>query len=491
MARFEAHLKELALDDARNQTAGARSRALSSSGLVAFDEDRPDLGMLLAVESRNEFLASQGVASDAPARDALLTGLVNEPRLRTVLHGDPGLEPVAIAFDARGQKVASLAEGGALQVWDVGSGRLLGSRPGSGFGASPDLALNDDGLVAFTDPGGAIHLWNLRSGVTSDLPLEPDAIGRAVAFDPEGSTLAAEVWTPATGTAVRLWDVVRQVWFGAPLPVPHDPMPGVTLAFDEGGDRVAFGARDVTDGPPGMLTLTAKIFVWDVADTAAGDPTPAFILDGSHHDVPEDGPFDDDIESAGLLFRGTELWSLVSGSSDGALVGWDLSTGQRLFGPGGPTGRLTGISPDLGVIAERGDETSTGGTLVLRSVLTGAPLGPPLRGLPDGTIGMDRLALFSPDGRTLTGIGDRGMLLVWDWNGGTEPDTRLRTSTALPVDPEVSDGVIVSPDGGLVAVTHRSPSRCWMRRVCRCRTSPARTWTSSQCSPRRSALTGT
>ena len=88
--------------------------------------------------------------------------------------------------------------------------------------------------------------------------------------------------------------------------------------------------------------------------------------------------------------------------------------------------------------------------------MTGEALGPPLTGLTPagGFIGMDRLAMFSPDGRTLVGMGDRGQLLLWDWNADTEGDERIRTSTPLPVDPELNDGVIVSPDGNLVAVTH-------------------------------------
>ena len=360
-AEREADLKELARVEASDQASGARSRALSGSALLSLGVDRPDLAMLLAVESRNEASASHGAVSDAPARDALLNGLMDESRLRRVLHG-PGPEPLTIALDAQGQKVASIADDGTLHVWDVASGRLLGSRPASSSGASPDLALTKDGLVAFTDPGGTIQLWDLRSGVTSDVPLEPDALGRSVAFGPDGTMLAAEVWSPSSTplTTVRLWDVVRQEWVGSRLPVPYDTTPGDTLAFDGRGERLALVARDVTDGAPGQLLLTAKVFVWDVADATAGDPNPAFVLDGSHNEVPEDEPFINDLESADLLFRGTELWSLISGSNDGGLVGWDLSTGQRLFGPGGPSGQVTAISPNVEVIAQLGEESADG-----------------------------------------------------------------------------------------------------------------------------------
>ena len=115
-----------ALDDAERSAAGAQAHALVNSAFNMFDEGRFDLGMLLAAESRNAARDSGGVVSDDLGRNALLTGLLSEPTLRTTLHGS-GAGTLEMAFDPTGERIAFVDLGGWVHVWDVHRARVGGS----------------------------------------------------------------------------------------------------------------------------------------------------------------------------------------------------------------------------------------------------------------------------------------------------------------------------------------------------------------------------
>ena len=148
--------------------AGAQAHALANSAFDMFDEGRFDLGLLLAAESRNAARDSGGVVSDDLGRDALLTGLLSEPTLRTTLHGS-GDGTLEMAFDPTGERIAFLDRGGWVHVWDVHRGRLVVEKD---VGGVSGLTLSANGVVSFVDEFGAIRIWDIASDVITPV-VEP------------------------------------------------------------------------------------------------------------------------------------------------------------------------------------------------------------------------------------------------------------------------------------------------------------------------------
>jgi RNA polymerase sigma factor (sigma-70 family) len=186
---------------------------------------------------------------------------------RTLYHGDTG-RVTSIAFSPDGKTLASGGRDGAIQFWDVATGKECACiRENFSVGA---VAFSSDGnTLAAVDLGqaGLVKLWDLATGgVRARLKGHRGPV-HGVAFTMDGKTLATAGNVPspeprkpydATGE-VRLWDAATGQQRGAPLTFPHYAS---CLALSARGTILAAG------GPRGsqhnLGQGAGEITIWDL-----------------------------------------------------------------------------------------------------------------------------------------------------------------------------------------------------------------------------------
>lgn len=197
----------------------------------------------------------------------------------------------SVAFSRDGKRLASLARGNEVRIWDAARGELVVAFKDDRPGAIECLALSPDGkLVATGDwrSGGEVSLRDATTGKLLGSLMGHEAKVRAVAFSPDGKLLACASMTDE----VVLWDVgarkerarlrdrkngsdgdAMAVAFspdGRTLAVLHFPNEAVCL-WDVGSTRL----RGKTEKLPGMWVslafspdsrwLATGVEIWDVA----------------------------------------------------------------------------------------------------------------------------------------------------------------------------------------------------------------------------------
>ncbi|MBX3434713.1 MAG: protein kinase [Pirellulales bacterium] len=336
-------------------------------------------------------------------------------RMRQFAEGHDFLASSATFF-AGGAQLATGAGDGTVRLWDVGTGAETSALKGAGRTAA--LAATDDGaLVATGSPAGSALVWNARTGKRlAELPGH-DAEVTAVAFSPDGLTLAAgderghaQLWRldPATGR-----------WQSAGWLRGHSRTI-TAMAFYDGGRRLATASGDNTCG------------VWNVATRQElrelALKHPGWVSD---------------------LVVSADGAVALTGCDDGALRLWSLADGKllRTVAPPRNEAAITAVdlSPDgdlaLAVCAAEG-------TVRLWNLTTGSELSADDAGgsrqawLSAGRRGgVVWAARFAPDGRGVLAIGGNDARLY------DLADRTLRTRFS-------SHGVVasadLSPDGSRV-----------------------------------------
>jgi WD40 repeat protein len=267
----------------------------------------------------------------------------------------------------------------------------------------------DGKLLATSDWGGSVRVWDLQTGRLRAAPDGDHRDDRCGGFSPDGRLLA----TSANKKEVRLWDT-RTLQLAASLQGHTAPIDGFSLS----DTLAATGSQD----------STAR--VWDVRTGRT-----LAILRGHKGGV-----------QVALAPDGK---SVATGSEDGALRLWDLPGGQlraTLQGHTAPFVTIT-YSPDGKILATASQDR----TARLWDVGAGQ-----LKAVLQGHREVVNTVRFSPDGRMLaTGSNDRTVRL-WDARTGevkkvlAEP--QIWANTWL--------GLAFSPDGRLLA-TGGFPVRLW------------------------------
>lgn len=312
----------------------------------------------------------------------------------------------AVGFDRDGRALAVTESG---QVLDVADGRVTTTLRGP-TGLEMAVAFGPDGRTLATSVRNrTAQLWDLTTGRVLFTLRSTTGVVSSLAFDHAGKTLA-------TGTedgTVHLWNVAdgtrRTTLTSASSRVE-------SLAFAPDGRTLAAGSYDGT------------VRLWDPATgrartTLTGHTSPvmsvAFSPDGNR------------------LATGDEAGSF--GGGDVGVRLWKVGTNRpraTLHVPGGDL-RSVAYGPDGDTIATSSDETNvrdgrTRGAVRLWDAATRRPRGTLMDGPADGGP-----VLFSPDGRTLAvTAGPRGQL----WDVATR---RIRTT--FPV--RFVNGMAFSPDG--------------------------------------------
>ncbi|MFO0964960.1 MAG: WD40 repeat domain-containing protein [Gemmataceae bacterium] len=169
--------------------------------------------------------------------------------------------PTHLAVDKTGRHLAGNGGGGQPRLWNVTAPEqpltLAEKETVHGLRFSPD------GKLLAGAAGSHIRIWDAASGQPK-LDLEgPDVPITAVAYAPDGKTIAG---AGATGTSVWLWNAAS----GEPVLLIPDALEGCTieaLAFHPGGRLLAVGGIDwlATGGSNGAVS------VWDIEARAEID----------------------------------------------------------------------------------------------------------------------------------------------------------------------------------------------------------------------------
>ena len=183
---------------------------------------------------------------------------------QTITHHEGHVHSVAFSPDGNtlaigGQRI----RGGTVLLWDIetGENKQTITLPGYSIEFSPD------GKTIATASGSSAHLWNLAfdeikhtfTGPTDTYYGPPPVY--SVAFSPDGNTLATGGGTPTGGGAVHLWDVKtgenKHTLTGHTAPVR-------SVAFNSDGSTLASGSEDGT------------VLLWDVTPYTVEPPAPEY-----------------------------------------------------------------------------------------------------------------------------------------------------------------------------------------------------------------------
>ncbi|HYH65261.1 MAG TPA: hypothetical protein VD866_11255, partial [Urbifossiella sp.] len=314
-----------------------------------------------------------------------------------------------------------------VMLWDTATGRpvepypshaapvtSVAFAPGGRLVATSSF-MRGDPVVRLWEPDTGKLVRTLDSGVPAGVP--------AVAFSPDGRTLAAASWD--FDRKVRLWDVAT----GALRHAMAGHEAGCTcLVFSADGKRIATGDSYGSTSRENA----GRVCVWD-ADAgkllrelrgARGSVRRvAFTPDGKHVLAAAEGVFVFDTETGQAvgdpIADGKRLWGLsvapdgrhlATTDEHGRLRVWEFPS-RRQVPFASPAGKSVNVAfaPDgrtLAVIRE-------GGEVEVRRVPTGEVVGR-LAGVPG-----DRRVFFSPDGRRLATAGnEESSAVVWEISAG-------------------------------------------------------------------------
>ncbi|MFF1377437.1 hypothetical protein [Streptomyces sp. NPDC058308] len=456
---------------AARQTAVSRQLAAQSAALL---DTQPDLASLLAVhaydtsatqEAATSLLTAAGrplnrrlghgqftqvvQAAYSPDGRTLAIGGLRDGRTRVelrdvtsgttrrsftgIVRGLPSL-----AFDRRGRLLVSGDDDSKLWWWDAVTGAHHTTLRGTAHmwkAVSPDART----VAAVNDEDRPVRLWDAATGRLRATFNGAVSRVHALAFTPDGRTLAIGGMNGKGQGTVQLWDTVS-LKSRTPLPVPGGRVASVAIAADGRALATAAANGRVRLWDLGKRRLRAMYFVpaAEVIFLKFSPDSRTLATSGSDLRI---RLWDTATGKARTMLAGhsaligdltfsSDGRSLASSAVDGDVRLWDM-TAEAARAPTIPRSdepAAMAFSPDGRLLATGSNSGPHGGEVRLWNTATGTPRATALRGFPKV-----RSVAFSPDGRSLAGLGtdersERAVVRLWDVATG-----KVRAAFTKPV----------------------------------------------------------
>jgi WD40 repeat protein len=278
----------------------------------------------------------------------------------------------SVCFHPKNNILAGGDHQGKVHLWDAYSGQALATLQGHTKTVFAICFSPDGCILASGSNDCTVRLWEVDTGQCL-ATLQEHTLGvNSVAYSPNGSILASG---SSDGT-VRLWDIAS----GLCIQVLQDHSGEVlSICFSPEDGMLASGGQDRT------------VRLWNVDNGQC-----LHVLEGHTGYI------------NALSFRGNGR-TLVGGSSDGTIRLWDINSGhcvRTLQGHSNTGVKSVQFSPD-------GSRLASIGGMESQIRLWDAANGRCLYTL-QGYRGAVYQVLFTPDGNTLVGVCNDGIIRLWD-----------------------------------------------------------------------------
>jgi WD40 repeat protein/tetratricopeptide (TPR) repeat protein len=368
----------------------------------------------------------------------------------------------SVAFSPDGQMLASGADDGTTQLWQVSDGLLLDTLEGHANRVN-GVAFSPDGeVLASGSEDGTVILRQVSDWTLLTTPTGHTGAVNGVAFSPDGQVLASG----STDGTVRLWQVVD----GTPLNTLGDNENGVhDVGFSPDGKMLASGMEDgtvrlwrVADGSMLNTLEGMESAVNSVAFSPDGERLATGAMDATVRlwQVADGLPLDTLARHRAVVYGvafAPNGERLVAGAWDGTLWSWRVADGRLLATQEGQAAAVGSVdfSPDGETLALGSWDrrvrllqaldgtllrTLTGHTMLLNAVTfsdSGEMLasaawentvrlwrvsdGKLLKSLV-GPTGYLKSVAFSPDSKTVAAGSSDGQVWLWQTEDGAKLD---------------------------------------------------------------------
>src|SRR5882672_6180584 len=146
-----------------------------------------------------------------------------------------GLLAISVAFSPDGKILAAGGYDRMVKLWDVTSGKQIGTLQGHGAVVF-SIAFSPDGkTLASASADGTVKLWNVgEKQETSTLKSDVASV-LSVRFSPDGKTLAAGVYKEDGQSEVRIWNIATLTEKSALKGSAHKWQGLISLVFSPDG----------------------------------------------------------------------------------------------------------------------------------------------------------------------------------------------------------------------------------------------------------------